>query len=116
MSPCYPCLRTTTTNHRQKLRDTSIQSCFAEIDMFDMCFEAGATISVRNRQGLIPLSLAAILAHRDIFFHILNIEREIYWQIGKNLMVFIAPFFSLSLFLFLFFSHRFLSFCVFPFR
>lgn len=52
-------------------------------DMFDMAFEAGGSIGVKNRQGLIPMTLAAILAHRDIFFHILNIEREIYWQIGE---------------------------------
>ncbi|XP_045115765.1 transient receptor potential cation channel subfamily V member 5-like [Portunus trituberculatus] len=62
---------------------THMMVIYDKMDMFDMCFEAGATISVRNRQGLIPLSLAAILAHRDIFFHILNIEREIYWQIGN---------------------------------
>ncbi|XP_050701806.1 transient receptor potential cation channel subfamily V member 5-like [Eriocheir sinensis] len=62
---------------------THMMVIYDKMDMFDMCFEAGATISIRNRQGLIPLSLAAILAHRDIFFHILNIEREIYWQIGN---------------------------------
>ncbi|XP_047499244.1 transient receptor potential cation channel subfamily V member 5-like [Penaeus chinensis] len=56
---------------------------YDKMDMFDMVFEAGASISIRNRQGLIPMTLAAILAHRDIFFHILNIEREIYWQIGN---------------------------------
>ncbi|KAG7169642.1 Transient receptor potential cation channel subfamily V member 5-like [Homarus americanus] len=62
---------------------THMMVIYDKMDMFDMCFEAGGTISVRNRQGLIPLTLAAILAHRDIFFHILNIEREIYWQIGN---------------------------------
>ncbi|XP_071540423.1 uncharacterized protein nan isoform X2 [Panulirus ornatus] len=62
---------------------THMMVIYDKMDMFDMCFEAGATISLRNRQGLIPMTLAAILAHRDIFFHILNIEREIYWQIGN---------------------------------
>ncbi|XP_069188418.1 transient receptor potential cation channel subfamily V member 5 [Procambarus clarkii] len=62
---------------------THMMVIYDKMDMFDMCFEAGASISIRNRQGLIPMTLAAILAHRDIFFHILNIEREIYWQIGN---------------------------------
>ena len=48
-----------------------------------MAFELGGSLGVVNRQGLIPLTLAAILARRDMFFHILNIGREIYWQIGE---------------------------------
>lgn len=30
-----------------------------------------------------PLTLAAKLARKELFFHILNLEREIYWQIGS---------------------------------
>lgn len=33
--------------------------------------------------NLTPLTLAAKLARVEMFFHILNIEREIYWQIGS---------------------------------
>jgi len=51
---------------------------------FDMAYEVGASLSVRNVLNLTPLTLAAKLARRDMFFHILNIEREIYWQIGKS--------------------------------
>lgn len=48
-----------------------------------MAYEVGANISVRNVQNLTPLTLAAKLARIEMFFHILNIEREIYWQIGE---------------------------------
>ena len=29
-----------------------------------------------------PLTVAAYLAHMDMFFHIVSMEREVYWQIG----------------------------------
>ncbi|PSN29936.1 hypothetical protein C0J52_26875 [Blattella germanica] len=50
---------------------------------FDMAYEVGASLAVRNNQHLTPLTLAARLARVEMFFHILNIEREIYWQIGS---------------------------------
>jgi transient receptor potential cation channel subfamily V member 5 len=49
---------------------------------FDMAYEAGADINIKNNLNLTPLTLAAKLAKTEIFFHILNIQREIYWQIG----------------------------------
>ncbi|XP_052132718.1 transient receptor potential cation channel subfamily V member 5, partial [Frankliniella occidentalis] len=51
--------------------------------MFDAAYELGSSLAVRNVLNLTPLTLAAKLARRDMFFHILNIEREIYWQIGS---------------------------------
>lgn len=48
-----------------------------------MAYEVGAGLSVRNVLNLTPLTLAAKLARINMFFHILNIEREIYWQIGS---------------------------------
>lgn len=50
---------------------------------FDMAYEMGATLSIKNVQHLTPLTLSAKLARIEMFFHILNIEREIYWQIGS---------------------------------
>lgn len=50
---------------------------------FDMAYEMGASLSIRNVLNLTPLTLAAKLARIEIFFHIMNIEREIYWQIGS---------------------------------
>lgn len=47
-----------------------------------MAYEVGGDLSIRNVQYLTPLTLAAKLARIELFFHILNIEREIYWQIG----------------------------------
>ncbi|CAG9853902.1 unnamed protein product [Phyllotreta striolata] len=50
---------------------------------FDMAYEVGASLGIRNNQTLTPLTLAAKLGRTDMFFHILNLEREIYWQIGS---------------------------------
>lgn len=49
-----------------------------------MAYEIGAELNIRNVQNLTPLTLAAKLARIQMFFHILKIEREIYWQIGKR--------------------------------
>ncbi|XP_050427082.1 uncharacterized protein LOC126837283 isoform X2 [Adelges cooleyi] len=56
---------------------------YEKISTFDMAYEIGAELNIRNVQNLTPLTLAAKLARIQIFFHILNIEREIYWQIGS---------------------------------
>lgn len=48
-----------------------------------MAYEAGADLNIKNVLNLTPLTLAAKLARIEMFFHILKIEREIYWQIGK---------------------------------
>ncbi|XP_058801276.1 uncharacterized protein LOC131670008 [Phymastichus coffea] len=56
---------------------------YQKLETFDMVFEVGSSLSVRNVLNLTPLTLAAKLARIEMFFHILNIEREIYWQIGS---------------------------------
>ncbi|XP_012525905.1 transient receptor potential cation channel subfamily V member 5 isoform X4 [Monomorium pharaonis] len=56
---------------------------YEKVATFDMAYEVGASLDLRNVQHLTPLTLAAKLAKIEIFFHILNIEREIYWQIGS---------------------------------
>lgn len=53
-----------------------------KLNTFNMAFELGASMDIKNWQGLTPLTLAAKLACKDIFFHILKLEREVYWQIG----------------------------------
>ncbi|CAB3220911.1 unnamed protein product [Arctia plantaginis] len=57
---------------------------YEKIETFDMAYELGASLKHRNVQNLTPLTLAAKLARTEMFFHILNIEREIYWQIGAT--------------------------------
>ncbi|KAK7582313.1 hypothetical protein V9T40_013758 [Parthenolecanium corni] len=54
-----------------------------KIPTFDMAYEAGADLNIKNVLNLTPLTLAAKLARIEMFFHILKIEREIYWQIGS---------------------------------
>ncbi|XP_043237140.1 transient receptor potential cation channel subfamily V member 5-like [Amphibalanus amphitrite] len=56
---------------------------YDKMSMFDLVYECGARIDLVNRLGLTPLTLAAKLAKKDIFFHILKVQREIYWQIGN---------------------------------
>ena len=36
-------------------------------------------------QNMTPLTVAAYLARMEMFFHIANIEREVYWQIGNHI-------------------------------
>ena len=47
---------------------------------FDLAYSLGADISIRNRQGLTPLALAAKLTRSVMFFHIINLLRDVYWQ------------------------------------
>ncbi|CAL7934732.1 unnamed protein product [Xylocopa violacea] len=56
---------------------------YEKLATFDMAYEVGASLAIRNAQHLTPLTLSAKLARIELFFHILNIEREIYWQIGS---------------------------------
>lgn len=56
---------------------------YEKLAMFDTVYEVGASLDIRNLQNLSPLTLAAKLARVEMFFHIMNIEREIYWQLGS---------------------------------
>ena len=56
---------------------------YDNIRMFDLAVECGAAINILNNQNLTPLSTASFLARTDMFFHIANLERVVYWQIGK---------------------------------
>ncbi|KAL4218965.1 hypothetical protein ACF0H5_021551 [Mactra antiquata] len=52
-------------------------------EMFDILYSLGARLDIRNRQGLTPLTLAAKLARKDMYEHILEIIRQIYWIYGN---------------------------------
>lgn len=54
-----------------------------KLSTFDMGYETGANLHITNLLNLTPLTLAAKLARVEMFFHIINIEREIYWQLGS---------------------------------
>lgn len=56
---------------------------YEKITSFDMGYEVGSSLDIRNLQNLTPLTLAAKLGRVEMFFHIMNIEREIYWQLGS---------------------------------
>ena len=55
---------------------------YDNMKMFDLAVECGAAINILNNQNLTPLSTASFLARTEMFFHIANLEREVYWQIG----------------------------------
>ena len=56
---------------------------YEKVATFDMAYEMGSDIGLKNCQNLTPLTLAAKLGRIEMFFHIMNIEREIYWQLGS---------------------------------
>ncbi|XP_037807729.1 transient receptor potential cation channel subfamily V member 5 [Lucilia sericata] len=56
---------------------------YEKIDMFDVAYEVGTNVHQRNVLNLTPLTLAAKLGRVEMFFHIMSIEREIYWQLGS---------------------------------
>lgn len=56
---------------------------YEKLETFDMAYEVGASLGARNQLNLTPLTLAAKLGRVEMFFHIMNIEREIYWQLGS---------------------------------
>lgn len=56
---------------------------YEKLETFDMAYEVGSSLDVRNQLNLTPLTLAAKLGRVEMFFHIMNIEREIYWQLGS---------------------------------
>ena len=84
---CYRLILSRGANH--DLQDTNgntvthILVIHDNMQMFDMAVECGASINILNKQHLTPLSMSSFLAKKDMFFHIANIEREVYWQIGR---------------------------------
>ena len=61
---------------------THILVVFDNMRMFDLAVECGASINIKNKLNMTPLTVAAYLAHMEMFFHIVSMEREVYWQIG----------------------------------
>ena len=84
---CYRLILNKGANH--DLQDTNgctvthILVIYDLMRMFDIAVELGAAINILNNQQLTPLSTASFLARTEMFFHIANIEREVYWQIGN---------------------------------
>nr|XP_016933690.1 transient receptor potential cation channel subfamily V member 5 [Drosophila suzukii] len=56
---------------------------YEKIEMFDVGYEVGTNIHIKNVQNLTALTLAAKLGRVEMFFHVMSIEREIYWQLGS---------------------------------
>ncbi|KHN81190.1 Transient receptor potential cation channel subfamily V member 5 [Toxocara canis] len=50
-----------------------------QIEMLSLAYECGARLHVFNRQSLTPLTLAARLAKKKMFEHILKLEAEVIW-------------------------------------
>lgn len=63
-----------------------------KMDMYDLLLEIGCyctcqckkpNANIMNNQGLTPLTLAAKMARKEMFQHILTREREVFWQYGE---------------------------------
>ncbi|KAK6194673.1 hypothetical protein SNE40_000264 [Patella caerulea] len=52
-------------------------------EMFDLVHSLGGDLSIKNNQGLTPLTLAAKLARKGMYEHLLEIERAVYWKYGN---------------------------------
>ncbi|RWS20384.1 transient receptor potential cation channel subfamily V member 5-like protein, partial [Leptotrombidium deliense] len=51
-----------------------------KLNMFNLAYELGADLRIRNAQNLSPLALAAKLTRAQLFANILKLEREVIWQ------------------------------------
>lgn len=56
---------------------------YEKLETFDMAYEMGASLGMRNMLNMTPVTLASKLGRVEMFFHVMNIEREIYWQLGS---------------------------------
>lgn len=63
-----------------------------KLDMYDLILDIGCRCpcqcskpltDIVNRMGFTPLTLAAKLARKEMFHHILTREREVFWQYGE---------------------------------
>ncbi|KAK3087949.1 hypothetical protein FSP39_012710 [Pinctada imbricata] len=61
----------------------NLQDTNGNTDMFDLLLELGARLDIKNRQGLTPLTLAAVLARKSMYEHILEKIRQVMWIYGK---------------------------------
>ncbi|XP_076436751.1 transient receptor potential cation channel subfamily V member 5-like isoform X2 [Babylonia areolata] len=50
--------------------------------MFDLLVTSGARLDIKNQQALTPLTLAAKLGRKDMYEHVLEKEREVFWIFG----------------------------------
>ena len=48
--------------------------------MFQMMLEFNASLDIKNRQQLTPLTLAAKLARKELFFYILEQKRSVWFS------------------------------------
>ncbi|CAF1176893.1 unnamed protein product [Adineta steineri] len=73
------------TNCQDSNGNTALHMCviYNRIAMVDLLYELGASLDIKNRQGLTPLTLAAVKARKEMFDHILQKIRTVYWQYGN---------------------------------
>ncbi|VDP16088.1 unnamed protein product [Soboliphyme baturini] len=56
-------------------------------EMFDLAYRLGAKLHIQNNQNLIPLTLAAKLAKKKMFDHVLNYEKQYLWTYGSLMCI-----------------------------
>ncbi|XP_067949718.1 transient receptor potential cation channel subfamily V member 5-like [Watersipora subatra] len=55
-----------------------------KLEMFDLVLSMAGPklLSIKNNKGLTPLTLAAAMAHKEMYNHLIEKEREVYWVYG----------------------------------
>nr|KAG5691126.1 hypothetical protein BaRGS_030934 [Batillaria attramentaria] len=48
-------------------------------EMFDLCYAYGGRLDIKNTEQLTPLTLAASLAYKDMYDHVLKKEVQLFW-------------------------------------
>ncbi|XP_041370435.1 transient receptor potential cation channel subfamily V member 5-like isoform X2 [Gigantopelta aegis] len=54
------------------------------LEIFDLLHKHEGRLDIKNRQGLTPLTLAAKLSCKEVYDHILEIQREVHWMYGNT--------------------------------
>ncbi|XP_033116473.1 transient receptor potential cation channel subfamily V member 5-like, partial [Anneissia japonica] len=54
-----------------------------QMEILTTAYELGGDLVIQNKRGFSCLSLAAYLVRRELFEHILHLEREVEWRYGK---------------------------------
>ncbi|XP_070176745.1 transient receptor potential cation channel subfamily V member 5-like isoform X3 [Littorina saxatilis] len=68
--------------HDKKKLAVSEEEAAENKSMFDLILNNGGRLDIKNRRELTPLTLAGKLARKDMYEHVLEKERQVFWIYG----------------------------------